>query len=270
MATDWYYSKNGSKHGPVKSAELKALASTGKLLPTDLVRTEGVSSWKPADKVKGLFPAIPVAVAVPAPPVHQPDLTSAAKGLFGAFAATAKRAAAKMAESANKVQSEPINKEATPCNIDPVSPVHAANPPAPGLIQTIKSLSRRTKIIIGLVLVAGAILAVVHDSTIDKSIKKFDGSTATSAALKEHESKYGPMPQFSSWDGSFEEIKNHFALTLHDPHSIEYDFWSKVVVGRNGWDIGVRYRAKNKFGALILKDQIFTVRNGVVVGVRDH
>jgi hypothetical protein len=64
MATDWYYSKNGSKHGPVASAELKALARAGKLLPTDLIWKEGMSSWKPATKVKGLFAAAPMAITL--------------------------------------------------------------------------------------------------------------------------------------------------------------------------------------------------------------
>src|SRR5262245_37150544 len=74
MATDWYYSKNGSKYGPVASAELKALARAGKLMPTDLVWKEGVSSWKPAANVKGLFaaapPPIPLFAAAP-PPIRR-------------------------------------------------------------------------------------------------------------------------------------------------------------------------------------------------------
>jgi hypothetical protein len=59
MATEWYYSKNGSKHGPVAGAELEALAVAGKLLPTDLVWKDGFASWQPAAKVEGLFPATP-------------------------------------------------------------------------------------------------------------------------------------------------------------------------------------------------------------------
>jgi hypothetical protein len=55
MANQWFYSKNGSTHGPVTGAELKALAGAGKLLPTDLIWKEGMPSWQPASKVKGLF-----------------------------------------------------------------------------------------------------------------------------------------------------------------------------------------------------------------------
>jgi uncharacterized protein (TIGR03067 family) len=74
MANQWYYSKNGDKCGPVSSSELKALARAGKLLPTDLVWKEGISSWKPAGKVKGLFPAAPMAIplfAAAPPPVRR-------------------------------------------------------------------------------------------------------------------------------------------------------------------------------------------------------
>jgi uncharacterized protein (TIGR03067 family) len=74
MANQWYYSKNGDKCGPVTSAELKALAGAGKLLPTDLVWKEGISSWKPAGKVNGLFPAAPMAIplfAAAPPPIRQ-------------------------------------------------------------------------------------------------------------------------------------------------------------------------------------------------------
>jgi hypothetical protein len=59
MANQWYYSKNGDKRGPVTGAQLKALAEAGKLRPTDLVWKEGMPSWQPAGKVKGLFPASP-------------------------------------------------------------------------------------------------------------------------------------------------------------------------------------------------------------------
>ena len=55
MANQWYYSKNGNQCGPVAAAELKALAVAGKLLPTDLVWKDGMASWQPAGKVKGLF-----------------------------------------------------------------------------------------------------------------------------------------------------------------------------------------------------------------------
>jgi serine/threonine protein kinase len=65
VATQWYYSRNGSNHGPVAGAELRALAVAGKLLPTDLVWKEGMALWQPASKVKGLFQQV---AKVPPPP----------------------------------------------------------------------------------------------------------------------------------------------------------------------------------------------------------
>ena len=55
MAT-WYYRKNDDEYGLATSAELKALAEAGQLLPTDLVRKCSQTSWLLAEKVRGLFP----------------------------------------------------------------------------------------------------------------------------------------------------------------------------------------------------------------------
>mgnify|MGYP003647918867 CR=1 FL=1 len=54
--SEWYYAQGNDKHGPVSSKQLKQLALTGKLLPTDLVWKEGASDWKPASLINGLFP----------------------------------------------------------------------------------------------------------------------------------------------------------------------------------------------------------------------
>ncbi|MFO1043296.1 MAG: DUF4339 domain-containing protein [Planctomycetaceae bacterium] len=60
MAAEWHYSNGGQQHGPVSSAELKAMAKSGDLLPTDLIWKEGMAEWKPASNLKGLFSATPV------------------------------------------------------------------------------------------------------------------------------------------------------------------------------------------------------------------
>jgi hypothetical protein len=210
MATDWYYSKNGTNYGPVSSSELKALAERRELLPTDLVWKEGISSWKLAANVNGLFPSIPVAVAVPAPPAAIPiaeaipalpaaipvaaavpappaipvataapappvipvataapappanlsDLASAAKGFFASAAVTAKRLAAKAAESA-KAQSRRSNDH-------PVPPAQTDNPTPDGEQPptATKPLSKRAKVTGGIVLglVALAILGAIVGS----------------------------------------------------------------------------------------------------------
>jgi GYF domain 2 len=106
MAEQWFYSTGGTKHGPVPSKQLVALARGGKLSPTDLVWKEGMAEWKPAGKVKGLFPtnpATPPPLPTPAPSAKPPDLAAAAKGLFGAVAAAAQQAVAKATEATKPV-----------------------------------------------------------------------------------------------------------------------------------------------------------------------
>lgn len=51
----WYYAKNDRQLGPVPPSELRRLATTGGLMPTDLIWREGMDGWAPASKVKGLF-----------------------------------------------------------------------------------------------------------------------------------------------------------------------------------------------------------------------
>ena len=54
---EWYYTKNGQQVGPVSMEEIKTRAESGELTPDDQVWKEGMGDWKPAGKVKGLFPA---------------------------------------------------------------------------------------------------------------------------------------------------------------------------------------------------------------------
>jgi hypothetical protein len=56
MATEWHYSRGDQQHGPVSAADLKTLAKSGELLPSDMIWKEGMAEWKPAGSIKGLFP----------------------------------------------------------------------------------------------------------------------------------------------------------------------------------------------------------------------
>jgi hypothetical protein len=68
MADQWYYAQQGQRQGPVSAQQLKQLASSGQLKPTDQVWKQGMAEWQPASKVQGLFLLPPVrATAVPAP-----------------------------------------------------------------------------------------------------------------------------------------------------------------------------------------------------------
>jgi hypothetical protein len=58
MANEWHYTLNGQPAAaPVTAAQLKQLAASGQLKPTDLVWQDGMLEWAPAGSVKGLFPS---------------------------------------------------------------------------------------------------------------------------------------------------------------------------------------------------------------------
>lgn len=57
MANEWHYTLNGQPAAaPVSAAQLKQLAASGQLKPTDLVWQDGMLEWAPAGSVRGLFP----------------------------------------------------------------------------------------------------------------------------------------------------------------------------------------------------------------------
>jgi serine/threonine protein kinase len=72
---EWFYTLYGvPAPAPVSAAQLKHLAASGQLKPTDLVWQDGMLEWAPANSVKGLFPAAvpcsaPAVQPVPAAPV---------------------------------------------------------------------------------------------------------------------------------------------------------------------------------------------------------
>jgi hypothetical protein len=56
MASQWHYKRDDEQHGPFTSVQLKELAASGQLVPSDLVWKEGVVDWLPASNLNGLFP----------------------------------------------------------------------------------------------------------------------------------------------------------------------------------------------------------------------
>jgi uncharacterized protein YbjT (DUF2867 family) len=95
----WYYLKNGQQHGHISSEQLKQLAASGQLQPTDLVWKEGMKQKVEASKIKGLFvesqaPAPPSAPSSPQPvaPIASPSTAviptlwnPIGVGIFGLF-----------------------------------------------------------------------------------------------------------------------------------------------------------------------------------------
>ena len=65
----WYYCRNGQKHGPVSAEDLARLANDGKLKATDLVWTTGLQEWVPASTVEDL-PFSSGQVLPPVPQAH--------------------------------------------------------------------------------------------------------------------------------------------------------------------------------------------------------
>lgn len=61
----WYYAKGDEKIGPISSAELKQVAASGRLLPSDYVWRTDWQEWKRADTLKNLFPP---SIKSPPPP----------------------------------------------------------------------------------------------------------------------------------------------------------------------------------------------------------
>jgi TM2 domain-containing membrane protein YozV len=70
MASEWFYSHDGERHGPVPVEQIKDMAAGGQLRPDDLVWQAGMETWQPARKVPGLLPpaSMPPPIPVGGPP----------------------------------------------------------------------------------------------------------------------------------------------------------------------------------------------------------
>jgi hypothetical protein len=55
VAELWYYTRNGKAMDPISEAELKELAASGELQPTDLVWKEGMAKWVRAGSARELY-----------------------------------------------------------------------------------------------------------------------------------------------------------------------------------------------------------------------
>src|SRR5215831_17153331 len=67
MATQYYYARDGKRFGPVSADQLREVAKSGWLRPTDGVWSAELGAWTPAAKIAGLFAAAAPATAAPAP-----------------------------------------------------------------------------------------------------------------------------------------------------------------------------------------------------------
>ena len=69
----WFYAKGDQQFGPYLASELRAIAASGQLTPTDLIWKQGLPQWLPVSSVKGLMPA--------AQTINPPPLPSAQKNI---------------------------------------------------------------------------------------------------------------------------------------------------------------------------------------------
>jgi hypothetical protein len=78
----------------------------------------------------------------------------------------------------------------------------------------------------------------------------------------------GDKPQ-SGYNGKVSEVDQYLSKTLNDYDDSEYVEWTPVkkieIKGEPYWAVGLKLRAKNAFGAKILKDVVFLIRQGQVV-----
>lgn len=244
MATAWYYTQNGVKHGPVSAAELVELARSGKLQPTDLVRREGMEDWKPASHVKGLFPV--ATPADPPPTVAPPDLppaatppvaTTTARGLLGALADTAKRAVAKLEAAARPptpVTPAETGRESVP------GPEGESPPQEPSLgLSTPPQLSRRTMIVTGIgggVILLSCLVCGVIGLMVDTGGGEIEAKVTAE---------------------SFVEKRLKAPASAEFPSRSEY---KAAEIERNLWRVSGYVDAQNSFGAKLRSNWVVILR----------
>jgi hypothetical protein len=74
----------------------------------------------------------------------------------------------------------------------------------------------------------------------------------------------------SAWDGSVSQVEKYIKDNLNDPDSYKSVKWSVIYNEPDGYKVAHEYRAKNGFGAVITKRQIFYLNfNGEVTKVEE-
>jgi len=76
MNVDWYFTLEGSQHGPVTEDDLKTMMSNGKVLPNDLVWREGMAEWQPVSQIPELMMQQPTGGPPSLSAASAPDFTS--------------------------------------------------------------------------------------------------------------------------------------------------------------------------------------------------
>jgi len=94
-------------------------------------------------------------------------------------------------------------------------------------------------------------------------------SVERSVPLDPDYSIIGEKPLQSSLDSSVLPVKEYLRNNLNDYDSAEFVEWSPVtkveINGQKYWGVRLKLRAKNGFGAYILRDTYYFMRHGKVV-----
>ena len=69
MANTWFVDRDGQERGPFTGQQLKAMATKGEVLPSDLVRRDDTTDWRLASSVKGLFEPVEAPKTTTPPPL---------------------------------------------------------------------------------------------------------------------------------------------------------------------------------------------------------
>lgn len=79
-------------------------------------------------------------------------------------------------------------------------------------------------------------------------------------------------PVANSWlNKEVTQVKEYVKTTFDDPGSVEYIEWGEVVQEGAGFKVRLKFRAKNRLGALVLQQNVFHLdASGKVVSVTDN
>ncbi len=83
--------------------------------------------------------------------------------------------------------------------------------------------------------------------------------------LKELESKFGKKPVGKYGTHVPLAVEEYWNKTLSNPASLEEERCSPIKASIDGWVTVCRYRAKDRSGTLILRQDAYTIKNGTVV-----
>lgn len=112
--------------------------------------------------------------------------------------------------------------------------------------------------------------------TVEKDSKDYKAAQALKSKIEKlhlailaQQNLAGPKPKNSDFDGSVDAVRDFLRSNLNDYSSSEFVEWSPVIGtyldGKPYWLVRLKLRAKNGFGALILRDTYYYIQNGRVV-----